>query len=259
MPARSIWKAELQLGDLRVPVQLYAAIEDRSVHFRLLHARDHAPVAQQLIDPVDGRPVAADKVRRGVEIEEGRFVVLTEDERHELEPKPSRQIRVAQLLAPSAIDSRWLDRPYYLGPDGDDAPYFALAQALAKRDRVGIAQWTMRKRRYEGALFARSGYLVLQTVRHTGELVALERIARDDARKPARTEEKLAEQLIETLAGPFDPAAFRDTYRARVEALIRAKSEGRSLPRRHDRAKPVTGALADQLRASLRRKEAKHA
>ena len=80
MAARAMWKAELALGDDVLPVKLYAAVEDRGIHFRLLHARDRTPVQQQMVDPRTEEEVPREEVRRGLEVEEGVFVVLTDDE-----------------------------------------------------------------------------------------------------------------------------------------------------------------------------------
>ncbi len=251
MSARAIWKAELRIGDLRLPVRLYSAIQDRDVHFRLLHEKDLEPVQQEMVDPVRRRPVPKEKVRRGVELEEGLFVILTDQERRELEPAPSRQVQVEQFVDRAALDLRWFDRAYYLGPDGDESAYFALAAALETRDEIGIARWVMRKKRYRGALFSRGGYLLLQTLRSAEEMLALESIRPPAERAPDRREQKLAEQLVSTLKGRFDPAAYHDTYRERVRELIEAKVEGRKLPRAKPARRSARRGLAEQLRASL--------
>jgi DNA end-binding protein Ku len=251
MSARAIWKAELCIGGQQLPVKLYAAVQDRDVHFRLLHHKDLEPVQQQMVDPVRRRPVPKEEIRKGIELEEGLFVIVTDEERRKLEPPPSRQIEIAELIDRNALDLRWFDRAYYLGPDGDEAGYFALAEALEKRDEIGIARWVMRKKRYRGAVFSRGGYLLLQTLRSAEEMLALEQIRPPAEDVPDRREQKLAEQLIATLKGRFEPAEYHDTYRERVLELIEAKTEGRSLPRAKPAPKPARGGLAEQLRASL--------
>ena len=114
-------------------------------------------------------------------------------------PKPSRLISVEQVVATDAVDERWFDRPYYLGPDGDDEGYFALAEALKKRDAIGIAHWVMRGKRYVGALQASGGYLLLDTLRYAQEVVEVGAVRPNANRAPDKREIALAEQLIGAL------------------------------------------------------------
>lgn len=252
MPARAMWKARLRLADLQVPVKLYAAINDTAVHFRLLHAADLAPVHQQMVDPRSNEPVAKADIRRGLEVDRGVFVTLTDDERAAVEPAPSRDIHIEQILDRSAVDLPWFHRPYYLGPNGDSGAYFALAEVLAKRDQVGIARWVMRKKSYHGALHARDGYLVLDTMRHVEEMVQLAGIAPEPSRIPDRRELDMATMLVETLEGEFDPAAYHDEYRERVMELIEAKAQGEEIELPAPAAAVERADLFEALEASLR-------
>jgi DNA end-binding protein Ku len=248
-----MWKAEISFASVKVPVRLYAAVEDTKIHFRLLHAKDLAPVKQEMVDPTNDEVVPRDSIRRGVELEKGVFVVLTEEERAALEPEPSRQINVEQVLERGELDERWFDRPYYLGPDGDDDDYFALVQALESRGWLAIARWVMRKKRYAGALFGADGYLRLETLRYSDEIVQLSRLAPPSHRQPDKREIALAEQLIGTLEDKFKPGDFRDEHREQVMQLIRDKQRGRStrMPKAAP-AKKSDGSLREHLEASLK-------
>ena len=172
MTARVIWKARIRYKMVSVPVKLYSAIEDRKVHFRLLHAKDLVPVTQKMVDPRTREPVPAEMVRRGVESGPGEFVLLEEEQLRALEPQESREIRVSRFIDPDRMSHRWYDRPYYLGPDGDAPAYSILAGALEREEKVGLARWTMRKKSYIGALRVRDGYLMLVTLRYAGEVIA---------------------------------------------------------------------------------------
>ena len=254
MSARAMWKAEIRVGDQRVPVKMYAAARDTKIHFRLLHAADRAPVRQQMVDPVCDRVVPREEVQRGLELEEGVFVVLGDEEREQLAPAPSRTIRVEQLVPASAVDWRWYDRPYYLGPDPDDPDdqdYVALAEVLEGRDRVAIVRWVVRKKHYPGALRGRDGHLLLATMRHAGELVELEGVRPPAERAPEQRELKLAEMLVESLEGELDLSAYRNEYRDRVEELIEAKAEGRMIELPEPAPRRASASLAEELEASL--------
>jgi DNA end-binding protein Ku len=247
-----MWKADLEVDELRVPVKLYAAVNDTKVHFRLLHAKDLAPVKQQMVDPETDEPVPPEQIRRGIEVERGTLVMLTPEEQGALVPKPSRSITVERVVDAAKVDERWFDRPYYLGPDGDDETYFALAAALEAKRWLGVARWVMRNKRYVGALYASDGYLLLDTLRYSEEVVELGAIEPPAGRAPDTRELKLADQLVETLVDRFDASEYADEYRDRVLAMVEAKAKGKvvRLPKA-PRRKRAEASLVKDLEASL--------
>lgn len=249
--ARAMWKAALELGSLRIPVKLYAAVEERGIPFRLLHRKDKVPVRQEWVDPRNDEAVPADAVRRGLEVEEGVLVVLSPEELAGVEPKASRAIEITRFVPPHAIDPSWYDRPYFLGPDGEEADYFALAKALLKEERYGIARWVMRGRRYFGALEPREGRLALVSLHAASEVVGADSLAPPAGAAASAGERRLAEQLVEALDAEFDPAELRDEYRERVEKLIEAKRRGRRFEVEESPAPRATRDLSGALRRSL--------
>ena len=258
--ARAIWKGVLRIGKERVPVKLYSAVETRGVHFRLLHEKDHVPVKQHMVNPETGDVVESDEIRKGYEVESGTFVVLDDEDLEKAEPEPSRDVELLRFVPPSAIDGRWYDRPYYLGPDRSEAAYAACCEALRKREVEGLARWTMRKKEYLGALHVHDGHLMLVTLRHAGEVVDASALPAPEGRKLDAREVKMAEQLIAALEGPFQIDEFRDEYRDRVEELIASKAEGRKLKLERPKPKRREPSLEDALRRSVqgaRKKSAK--
>ncbi|MGH7552461.1 MAG: Ku protein [Longimicrobiales bacterium] len=249
--ARAIWKGTIRFGDAEVPVKLYSAVQDRGVHFRLLHKKDNAPVEQRMVNPVTNRIIAPEDIRKGYEVERGVFVVLDDEELAELEPEPSREIEVTRFVAPEHVDHPWYDRPYFLGPDGDEAAYFALAAALAKQGKEGVARWVMRKRPYVGALRSEGDHLVLITLRHADEVVPVSEIEGPAGRKLDAREVRMARQLVHALEDEFDPTAFRDEFRERVLQLVKAKAKGRKIALEPPREKPETRDLSRMLEQSL--------
>ena len=260
MAARAMWKADLALGDLKVPVKLYAAVRDTKVHFRLLHAADHAPVKQQMVDPATEEPVPSEATKKAVAVDRGVYVLLTEQEQAALAPKPSRLISVEEVVATRAVDERWFDRPYYLGPDGDDEGYFALAEALKKREAIGIAHWVLRNKRYVGALHSSEGYLLLDTMRYAQEIVEVAAVQPSANRAPDKREIALAEQLIGALEDRFDPKEFRDEYQSQLKSLLAAKAAGKVVRFPKAPKREESDSLVASLQASLkgRRKEGGH-
>jgi DNA end-binding protein Ku len=248
--ASVIWKGVLRFADVRVPVKLYSAIEDRTVHFHLLHAKDGVRVKQKLVNPTTGNDVPPENVAKGYEITQGTFVLFEPEELRELEPEPNRDVEITRFVDRSALGSEWYGRPYYVAADGSDELHAAFTEALARSGRQAIAKWTMRRRRYVGALRPAGGHLVLVTLRHKDEVLATPKIEAPPARRDAR-ETALAEQLVSALAGDFDPSAFHDEHRARLLELVQAKAQGKAIaiPRRPHRRReePLAAALAGSL------------
>jgi len=130
MAARAIWKGQLKIGTTKVPVKLYSAVQDRTVRFNILDDRNKMRVKQHMIDPDSGEEVASEEIQKGYEVEPGKFVILTEEDLEKIEPPPSRDIEILEFVPQNKISEQWYDRPYYLGPDGDEKEYFALVEAL---------------------------------------------------------------------------------------------------------------------------------
>lgn len=251
--ARAIWKGVIVVGSARLPVKLYSAVQDRSVHFRLLHEPDGEPVRQHMVHPGTGKVVESAGIRRGYEIEPGRFVILDEDDLEATQPEPSRDIEMLRFVPETRIDGKWYDRPYYLGPDDDGPAYFAFRDALAPRGRIGIARWAMRKREYIGALRVTGEHLMLMTLHHPAEIVQASALPSPAGRALGDREVAMAEQLISTLEGPFDPAAFRDEYRDRVLEFVKSKAEGQPMRTAEPEPDEPAGSLEEMLERSLTR------
>jgi DNA end-binding protein Ku len=252
-----MWKGILRTGDERVPVKLYAAVDSRApVRFRLLHEPDLEPLRRRLVNPETGDEVPFEESRRAYELDDGRLVVFDDDELEALEPDGSRDIELLRFLPAGTIGPGWYVRPYYLGPDDDDAGYGALVTALEKEKREGLARWTMRRKPYVGALRAQAGVLVLVTLRFAGEVVHASELEPPSGRKLTTQEIRMAEQLVGMLAGPFESDAYRDEYRERVLELAEAKRTGKAIRLRKPRKRPPEDrSLAETLRASLKAAE----
>ena len=251
MAARAMWKGVICFGKARVPVKLYSAIEDRSVHFRLLHRKDRMPVRQVLINPDTEAVVPFADSRRGYQTSEGQVVMLTDADREQLRPRPSRDIEVLDFLPLNVIDRRWYARPYYLGPDGADDEYWALVTALEESKREGLARWVMRRTEYVGALRLHRGYPMLVTLRHAEEVVPLESARAPRAKKLDAKELSMARQLIGMLQAPFEPAAYEHEQRERILDMIETKRRGgriKIMPRRRARS---SADIRQALQASL--------
>ena len=251
MAARAIWAGNLKLGPATLPVKLYSAVEDQSVHFHILEAKTKLRVKQHMVNPESGEPVTSEDIRKGYEIDPGTFVFVDDQELETIEPKPSRDIEITRFVPSGHVSHLWYERPYYLGPDAESDPYFAFVQALRNQDREGIARWVMRKKAYVGALRVNGDYLVLITLKHADEVLSERDLPAPRARDLSPKELNMAEELVGALEGEFNVNEFRDEYRDRVMELIEAKAKGKRPALHAARPKRATTSLADDLAKSL--------
>ena len=251
MPARAIWKGELQLGKHNVGVKFYSAIEDRSVRFHLLHEKDKSPVEQHIVRKDTGKDVPKEDMRKAFEVGPNTAVILQPDELEALVPPESREIELLRFVPATAIGDQWYERPYYLGPDGRADDYFAFVEALARKEMVGVARWVMRKKRYLGAISVVDGYLTMTTLRRAEQVVSFSGVEPARSATPQANELKLAEQLVKSIEADFDPQQWQNEYRERLYKLIEAKARGEKIKSAPARKKRAEGSLADSLKASL--------
>ncbi len=251
MAARAIWKAVLRIGAESVPVKLFSAVQDRTVHFRLLHEDDKMPVRQRLVDPETDEIVEFTAAHRAYATPEHDLVLLADEELQALEPKPSRDIDLVRFVPPGAIDHRWYDRPYYLGPDGGAEEYLALLEALKRSRRDGFARWVMRGKEYRGALRAGDGCLVLISLRSAEETISAAELGAPGGDPLNEKEVAMAQQLLAILESEFDPARFHDEYRKRLLGLIEAKAKGKTVRRERPPERKPSEDLTAALQASL--------
>jgi DNA end-binding protein Ku len=251
---RAVWKGVIVCGENSLPVKLYAAVEERGVHFRLLSRRHKTPVRQRMVDAATGEEVEKTRVQKGYEAEPGAFVLLAPSEIRLVQPKPSRQIEVVAFVPRVAVGHEWYERPYFLGPDGPrsvEARYFALVEALTVTERIGIARWVMRNIEYVGALTPHEGYLALISLRHAEEVVSASALHGPEGKDLDSKELAMARQLVGAMEGEFDPDWARDEYRERVLEMVERKARGLPVKSVRGERKATQPSLVKALQASL--------
>lgn len=254
MSARAIWKGVIDLGD-GIPVKLYSALEKQRVSFRLLNRADNTPVKQVLVNPEREELVEYGEAGRGF-VSGGQLIALQEDELESIRPEASRNISLLSFVQPEAIDYRWFERPYYLGPDEDHEAWSALTAALARSELTGVARWVMRNKLYYGALRLHEGVPMLVTLRTRDEVLPLDAADLRDDSELEKKQLAMARQLIEMLAGDFEPESLVDEYRESVLELIDRKKQGSIAKPKKTREPPAAADLSAALEQSLRRDEA---
>jgi DNA end-binding protein Ku len=257
MSVRAMWKGVIRFDPIKVPVKLYGAIEDRNVHFRLLHRQDLEPVHQSYVNPETDEVVPYEAIRRAYITESGDRVLLDPSDLEALVPEPSRDIEILGFLPAHAIDHRWYNRPYYLGPDENSADFFALADALEGLQVEGLARWVMRNKSYVGALQLYQGYPMLMSLHHTEEVIPAESLTPPEGPILDKRELDLARQLIEMLEAEFQPQEYHDEFRERVLEMLEAKSHGKKVrklaPKPPERSVDIGHALEASIQQMRKR------
>ena len=247
---RAIWKGAVSFGLVSVPVKLYSATESHDVSFRQVHAKDGGRIKYQRVCSIDGEEVAYADIAKGYETEDGEMVILTDEDMAELPSTSSREIAVEKFVPSDQIDPMLFEKSYYLEPESSGAkPYALLRQALIDADRMAVVTVALRQRTTVAVLRVRDDVIVLQTMMWPDEIRTPDFNIETGKAKDA--EVKMANMLVETLAGDFDASEFEDDYAEAVDALVKAKIEGGEVKRTEVSTK-TSGEVVDLLAALQR-------
>jgi DNA end-binding protein Ku len=258
--ARAMWKGSLAFGLVNIPIELYSATRDHRPKFRLLHAKDEAPVRYERVCQSEGKPVAWEDLVKGYEYEKGHFVVLTKDDFKTAAVEKTKTIDILDFVDPKEIDERYFETPYYLQPaKGAERSYALLREAIRQSEKLGVAKIILRDAQHLAAVEAIGDALVLTMMRFSDELADLDdfRFPRAQDIRPA--ELKMAIQLIDSLSADWKPEKYTDEYRDNLMKVIQAKLKGRR-PALQERETAQSADVIDlmaRLRASLEGKEGK--
>src|SRR4051794_9950292 len=254
---RSMWTGAISFGLVTVPVKLYSAVQRKTVRFHQLDSEGGVRINQRRVNPVTGEEVPYERLVKGYEIGPEKYVLIDPGELEALEPEKTRTIDIEDFVELADIDPVFYDPPYYLAPGpGGAKPYRLLLDAMAETGKVGIATVVIRSKQHLVALRPMGDVLGMATMLFQDELVDPERL--EDLPDPAdvKTTDKelaIAKQLVESLAGEFEPSKYRDTYREEVLAMIERKAAGEEVavqPAPEERPAEVPD-LMSALQASL--------
>lgn len=245
---RPLSGAVISFGLVTIPVRLYSATRSLTPGFRLVHRECGSRIREQLYCPKHERVVSREELVRGYEIAKDRYVTFTHDELEALEATGPRSIDIRQFVPLRTVDPIYFESTAYLGPDRNgNKPFRLLAEVMRDRDEVALGTFVTRGKESLVAVRTFQRGLVLHHLYFADEVRDYGEI--DAGKGPARREElKLALRLVEALERPaFDPKAFEDTYRARVEKAAREKARGK--PIREEPAAAPRGAVVDLMDA----------
>lgn len=229
-PARVVWKGAISFGLVHIPVALYTATTSGGVDFDWLDRRTMEPVGYKRINKKTGKEIASADIVKGVEVQDGQYVVLSADEIKSAFPKTTQTIEIESFIQASEIPFVYLERPYYLAPiNRGEKVYALLREALLETGRVGIARVVIQTKQHLAVLVPSGPALILNLLRWGGEIRSFEALKLPPAGVKAaglkEGELKMARQLIEEMSAPWDADEFRDSFRDEIMRLVRQKAE----------------------------------
>jgi len=227
--ATSVWKGHLTFGLISVPVRLFAAARGERVSFNQLHKVCHSRLKQPLMCPTCNRTVERSEIVKGYEYEKDQYVLFNEEELDKIEPPSARTMQILEFVKVDEIDPLYYDASYYLAPEeGGVKAYQLLMQAMKDAGYAAIAKLTMHQREHIVVIRPGDKGLTLHTMFYSNEIRAAESIP-TNREELKDQEKKLAHQLIESLAAPFEPQKYHDEYQDNVKAMIAAKLKGQEV------------------------------
>jgi len=232
--ARAIWKGSVSFGLVTIPVGLFSAVAPRELSFHLLDGRDNSPVRNKRVNERTGEEVPWEAIVKGYELEDGRWVTMSDDDFAAANVKATRTIDVLGAVCEDEVPDEYWDTPYYLAPETAGVKAYALLrEALKRTARIAIGQIVIRSRQRLCALVPEGDALVLIVMRYPYELRAeadLDLPGEDLGElNVTDAEVTLARQLVATIETDWDPSRYHDTYHDDLLALIERKANGETI------------------------------
>ena len=254
MAARPTWKGFLKVSLVTIPVRVYPATESSAtISFNQLHEECQTRINQKKWCPHCEREVSSAEVVKGYEFEKGRWVVMDEEDIAKVKTESSKIINLMQFTDADAIDPMYVDKAYYLAPEG---PMAADAYAVMRdgmQGKAGIGKVAIHGREYLVAIRPHKQGMVMYTLHHAAEIRTIDQI--DELREVRGTvnpaEMKLARQVIESFESDLDLATYTDEYQEGLRAIIDAKVAGEEIVAQEEVAPPKVVDLMEALRKSL--------
>ncbi|MBS1819582.1 MAG: Ku protein [Acidobacteria bacterium] len=254
MAARATWKGFLKISLVNIPIKVFPATESSgSISFNQLHGECRTRIQQKRWCPACDREVPSSEIVKGYEFAKGQYVVLTEEDFDKVRPESTRVIDLVQFADADAIDPMFVDRAYYLAPDGGMAADAFAVMREGMAGKVGVGKLALYGREYLVAVKPQGRGIVMYTLHHAAEIRSIEQVEElNSVPAVVRPEEiKLAQQVIGTFEGPLDLATYTDEYREGLQRIIEAKVAGQEVVATPVEAPAKVVNLMDALKKSL--------
>jgi DNA end-binding protein Ku len=256
MAARPTWKGFLKISLVNIPVRVFPSTDSAAtISFNQLHGECQTRIQQKRWCPKCEREVPLAEIVKGYEFEKGRYVVMDEDDLAKVRPESTRVIDLVQFTDADAIDPIYIERPYYLAPDGQMALEAFAVMREGMKGKAGIGKLALYGREYLVAVQPKDKGLVMYTMRRANEIRSMSNIEELDS-VPAKVkpeEIKLAKAVIENFDAELNLEDYKDSYQEELQRIIDAKIAGEEVVATTEETPPKVVNLMDALRQSLDR------
>jgi DNA end-binding protein Ku len=258
---KSIWNGTIRFGLVHIPVKLFSATRSQEVHFHYLHETDLGRVKNERVCTKCKQVVDANELVREYEYEKGKYLPLAEEDFDNVDVELRDSVPILAFVDPHEIAPIFFDKPYYLVPDKTgDTEYAVLREALKRTHKVGIAKLAFHEREHLVTIIPNGRALMLDILYFADEISPPKGLALPKQNVQVEDDEvALAEQLIQSMTGHFQPEQYKDTYREGLLGLIDKKIEGQKVKARRKR-REVSSNVVDlmaALKASIQKVEGK--
>src|SRR5437870_12065953 len=254
MAARATWKGFLKISLVNIPIKVFPATESSAtISFNQLHGECNTRINQKKWCSHCAREVPNSEIVKGYEYEKGRYVVLSEEDFENVRTESTRVIDLVQFADESSIDPMYVDRTYYLAPDGGVASDAFAVVREGMKGKVGVGKLALYGREYLVAVRPYQRGIVMHTLHHAAEIRGVEAVE-ELSSLPATVkpeEIKLARQVISTFEQPLNLSDYKDEYREGLQRIIDAKIAGEEVVTTMTDAPPKVVNLMDALKKSL--------
>ena len=226
--SRVLWKGAISFGLVHIPVGLHTASTEQGIDFDWLDKRSMDPVGYKRINKKTGKEIASDNIVKGIEFEDGQYVILTPEEIEAAYPRTTQTIEILRFVSAADIPFVYLERPYYLAPINKGHKVYALLrETLLKTAKVGLAKVVIQTKQHLAVLVPSGPVLVLNLLRWGDEIKPLDGLdlppVGAKAAKLSATELKMAEQLVDDMSGAWVSEDFKDEFKEEVMKLVAQK------------------------------------
>ena len=223
---RAIWKGSISFGLVNIPIALYPATRREELRFHLLRKSDMSRVNNRRVAAADGKEVPWEQIVKGYEYEKGKYVVLNDEYFARVDIEATNTVDITDFVKIEEVSPTFFYKPYFMEPEkGGDKAYALLREALKNSGKIGIATVVIRTRQYLAAVKPQGAGLMLELMHFANELVDTSEFKIPQTKEIGRRELQMAESLIASMSGPWEPEKYHDEYRDALKDVIEEKIE----------------------------------
>jgi DNA end-binding protein Ku len=228
--ASTIWKGYVTFGLISIPVRLYAAARSERISFNQIHEPCGSRIKQQIFCPTCERVVERSELVKGYEAEKDSYIIVDDEDIKKIAPESQETMEILEFVKLEEIDPIYFDTSYYATPEEPGRrAYQLLLETMQKTQYAAIAKLAMHQREYTIVIRPREEGLTLHSIHYANEVRAIPEYGQTRGTEVKPQEIQLAEQLVKSLAAPFEPEKYEDAYQKRLTEMLEAKREGRAL------------------------------